>query len=468
MKSDIGEILKGFKNYLGEGVIVAALGFAVTPILTRILSVADYGILNVFLSYVSIATIIFTLNVHSSVGRYFYDQKSDFPQFLGSIVLLSTLLFIVSATLFVHFSDYSWFMVASLLFLTAAAILESVFRQIYQAKLESQKIAFASVMKAVLILIFVLVLALLYSDGGVEIPLLARVVAGVLVVVYFSVVIVRHIGFGIDKAHFKFCLVYAIPLIPYALSNIVLAHFDRIMVQEIVDSASAGLYSFAYNIGFIMSLVVGALNSSFYPIFFSNYKNKEYQEHDQSIYKTQNVIFLAFIFLLLYAEEIGAILGPAEYAEAINVVPVVVLGYVFYSYFSIYNRNFDYAKKTYISTTVMVLSVAFNVSTNYIFIPQYGYIAAAYTTLGSYILLFLLSWFASNYVLKIHSVGMFVLFSPLFKLLPVLVLSLVVKQLDISWYYACVIDTVLLLGSIWTVYPNIFALVSRISVKVRR
>lgn len=467
MKSDILEILKGFKNYLGEGIVVAALGFAMTPILTRIMSVSDYGVLNVFLSYVSIATIIFTLNIHSSVGRYFYDQKSDFPQFLGSIVLFSTFLFMLFAAAFIYFSDYSRFMTTCLLFLTAMAIIESVFRQIYQALLESQKIAFTSILKTGLIFVFIIFLAFLYSDGGVEIPLLARVVAGGLVVVYFSVAIVKHIGFGIDKAHFKFCLVYAIPLIPYALSNIVLAHFDRIMVQEMVDNTSAGLYSFAYNIGFIMSLVVGALNSSFYPVFFANYNNKEYQQHDQSVYKTQNAIILAFVFLLLYAEEIGAVLGPTEYAETMNVVPAVVLGYVFYSYFSIYNRNFDYAKKTYISTIVMVLSVVFNIVANYIFIPKYGYIAAAYTTLGSYLLLFLLSWFASNYVLKIHSVAMWGLLRPLFKLLPVLVFSLSAKQFDIAWYYAIVIDTVLLLGAIWMVYPDILTLVNRILVKAK-
>ena len=176
---------------------------------------------------------------------------------------------------------------------------------------------------------------------------------------------------------------------------------------------------------------------------------------------------LAFVFLLLFAEEIGLVLGPNEYAEAMSVVPAVVLGYVFYSFFSIYNRNFDFSKKTYISTSVMVLSVMFNIVANYLLIPKFGYMAAAYTTLGSYFLLFLLSWFASNYILKIHSIAVWGLVKPLLKLLPVLVLSFIVKQLDLVWYYSGLIDTVLLLGAIWTIYPNTLVLVNRILVKVK-
>ena len=270
MKSDVVETLRGFKNYLGEGVIVAALGFAMTPILTRVMSVSDYGILNVFLSYVSIATILFTLNVHSSVGRYFYEQQPDFPQFLGSIILFSSILFVTFSLFFIYFTDYPPLMITALLFLTLAAIVESIFRQIYQARLESHKIAFTSVFKTSMIFLFILSLVFIYAEGGVNIPIFARMLAGSLVLIYFVYAISRYIGFGIDRAHFKYCIFYAVPLIPYALSNIVLAHFDRIMLQEMVGSASAGLYSFAYNIGFIMSLVVAALNSSFIQYFLLN------------------------------------------------------------------------------------------------------------------------------------------------------------------------------------------------------
>lgn len=467
MKDNMSEILRGFRNYLGEGVLVAAIGFATTPLLTRVMSVSDYGILNVFLTYVSIASIIFVLNIHSSVGRYYYDNKTDFSEFLGTVTLVCGILFVTAAWLFFHYSDYNVLMAAALLFLTAAAVIESIFRQIYQAKLESQKVAFSSILKSGLILLLIILLALVHNQGGVEIPLIARVIAGALVLFYFLVAVARHVRFGFDFTHIKFCFFYSVPLIPYALSSIVLAQFDRIMVQEMVDSASAGLYSFAYNIGFIMGLVVGALNSSFYPIFFANYNAQDYQQHDASIVKTQNIIMLAFVFLLLFSEEIGVVLGPNSYAEAIKIVPTVVLGYVFYSFFSIYNRNFDYAKRTYISTAVMVIAVVFNILTNYLLIPIYGYVAAAYTTLGSYCLLFLLSWFASNYILKIHSVAIWTLLKPLVKLLPILLLSLMVKVQNIAWYYAIAIDVLLMAGAIWTIFPTILGIMDRMLVKVK-
>jgi len=46
-----------------------------------------------------------------------------------------------------------------------------------------------------------------------------------------------------------------------------------------------------------------------------------------------------------------------------------------------------------------MLAAALNVVLNYIFIPRYGYIAAAYTTLATYLLYFIFHYFLAK---KIH------------------------------------------------------------------
>ncbi|ARU59544.1 PST family polysaccharide transporter [Oleiphilus messinensis] len=458
MSRSLKDIIKGFRDYLGEGVLVAGLTFLLVPILTRVMSVAEYGELNVFMSYVSIASIIFVLNTHSAIARYYYENNSQFEGFLGTNLLLTVVLFSFSACLFINYFDYPIFLKYALLALVATAILESVFRQIYQAQLKSKTVAISGVSKAILILIFVIILSFAYHDGGMDIAVLGRIAGAGVLLVYFVYAIFPLVGTKFQTAHVSYIACYALPLIPYALSNIVLAHFDRIMIQELIDNVNAGLYSFAYNIGFIMSLVVSALNNSIYPVFFKNYTDKSYADHDHYIVQTQNIVLLAFVGLVLFCEEIGFFLGPSSFQESIQIVPIVVLGYVFYSFFSIYNRNFDYLKKTWLSTMVMMIAVLFNIGANYLFIPVYGYIAAAYTTLGSFILLFLLSWLISTYVLQIHSVAVMKLLRPLLKLVPLLVFALLTKALTIEWYISFMLDLCTMVVTALVLFPGTVSL----------
>ena len=43
------------------------------------------------------------------------------------------------------------------------------------------------------------------------------------------------------KEHFKYIARFSFPLIPYALSGVILAQFDRIMINSILDSADDDL-----------------------------------------------------------------------------------------------------------------------------------------------------------------------------------------------------------------------------------
>ena len=444
-KKSISDIISGFKNYFGESIVVALFGIALIPILTRELSVEQYGILNVALSYISIATIVFTLNFHSAIARFFFEGTNDFKQFFGFCLLLSSSLFLVFSSLFIYFSEYNNSFNLAILSLTFLALVESVFRQIYQAELRARLVAVTGIGKAAMILLFTfLILSNVEHSDAVD-ALLSRILAGTVLALFLINKLYPYIGFGSSKYYVRYLISYSIPLIPYALSNIVLAHFDRIMIQQLIDDASVGLYSFAYNIGFMMSLVVGALNSSVYPVFFRSYNEKDYISHDNYVIKSQSVVYLAFFALLLFTEEIGVVLGTKEYQSSLGMVPIVVLSYVFYSFFSIYNRNFDYAKKTHISMIVMLLSALFNIGANYYFLPLYGFIAAAYTTLGSYIVLFVLSWLSSKYLIHIHSLSLWLLLKPFLFLTPLIILAMLCKGIALTWYWEFFVDLILLM-----------------------
>lgn len=67
---------------------------------------------------------------------------------------------------------------------------------------------------------------------------------------------------------------YSIPSIPHNLSGIILAQFDRITINNIESTASAGLYSLRYNIGKLLLMVNNSMMTALIPDFVKFLDNK--------------------------------------------------------------------------------------------------------------------------------------------------------------------------------------------------
>ena len=88
------------------GEVLAKIAFLLSlPILTRLLSVEEYGFYQVYQSYAALALVFLTLNFHSSVARYYYDEQDDLDSFLFASALGSLLFLIVSSSIIFMFSE---------------------------------------------------------------------------------------------------------------------------------------------------------------------------------------------------------------------------------------------------------------------------------------------------------------------------------------------------------------------------
>lgn len=112
------------------------------------------------------------------------------------------------------------------------------------------------------------------------------------------------------------------------------------------------------------------------------------------------IVGICNLIVISFAPELVHIFSPSSYSGAIALIPPITMG-VFFAF--MYNLFVDiqmYFEKTKSIMVVAIICASANVITNYIFIKQFGYIAAAYTTLGSYMLMALLHYFAMRRVLK--------------------------------------------------------------------
>ena len=345
--------------------------------------------------------------MYGAIGRYCLEKKDDLDEFIGTSLYSVGLILCLTIPIFIIFNKKIIILMKLpnalfiyIIFYCLLGIIFSIYGQILINKRISKEYALISILKGYI----GFGISVLFIYFMKENRYLGRIWAGLLINFFFSIYFILRISkfsrLVFRTEHFKYILNYAIPLIPYGLSGIILAQFDRIMINNIIDTSSAGLYSLGYNIGMLLLLVNGATLSALGPDFVKFLDKKEYSRVDNLLEKVFSIGLVVALGLILFAKEIVIILADVKFHEGLKVVPIVVIGYVFYEMYYMYGMYPGYQKKTVFTSIAVIFAGILNIILNAMYIPKYGYIAGAYTTVVSYFIMFMLAWIIAKFILK--------------------------------------------------------------------
>lgn len=370
-----------------------AIAFISTPIFTRLLSKSDFGTVTNFYAWVAILTPIITLDLRITINRSKYTFREDNETYLKTILLTSNIVillcwFIVelnSAAFINIFSlDMKYIRVLFLYLLFNCAF---DYQQIqYQIYKKYKIYVFYTIISAFFSMLFSVLLVLCIEDKlagriyGMMIPIII-----VDIIIYCSIV---KKGKRFNAAYAKYAICMAVPLIPKTLSSTLLNASDKIIITQFCGSVDTALYSLAYSVAAIAAVVWGGLNQAWAPWLLDSLDKKNF-EGIKSISKKMIIAYSGLIVLLmLFAPEIVLIMGGSQYSEAIAVMPPVILA-MMVNFLCAFNFDVAYFYgETYRISIGAILAALINVVLNYMFIPKFGYIAAAYTTLVGYLFLY--------------------------------------------------------------------------------
>lgn len=373
--------------------IQKGISFFTVPIYTKILTTSEYGVYSVYLSWESIVYILATLNLNAGVfnnGMIKYEDKRDV--FTSATQGLSTILCIIVAAILLFFSDIVEKFSRLSPYIIMLMMIHVFFSASYNYWITKKKFEFqyrGIVVATLVVALGTPVLAIMLmstmdvkSDGIILGTVIAQSAVGL--VLYILNYIKGKKFF--DREIWKYCLSFNLPLIPHYLSYVVLGQSDRIMIDNICGSSDAGIYSLAYQLSIVINLVTNAIDGSFNPWTYQKLKSKDYQ----SIRSVSTYLILLFsigvIGLTLIAPEILLIIAPIEYQAAKWVIPPVVAGCFFLFVAGTFMRVEFYHERNKIIMVASTVTAIVNIVLNALFIPIFGFIAAAYTTLFSYML----------------------------------------------------------------------------------
>lgn len=382
--------------YMAATLFNKGISFLTIPIFTRLLSTSDYGVVNTYSAWESIIGMFVGCALYMGLRMAFIDYREKVDDFLSVIVtftLFLCLLGILAWTLiYVCFHPSTSFTLGLICLIhgTSTMVVEdySMYLQMkYHYKARTMLLILPNILSVAMsvILISYLLHDNLYIGRIIPMAMVRLVTAiGVLYLTYNRSKLI------FQRDYLSYALVISLPLVFHGIALSVLSQSDRIMLTNLSGSAKAGVYSLIYNYGMAATVVTTGFDGAWSPWLLRRMKDHKYQEINETARDYAALISYAMVGIVLIGPEIVKILASEAYWEGIKIIPAIVLAnYIIYAY-GFYVSVEHFHKKTSHTAVNTIVAAVSNLALNFLFIPRFGYIAAAYTTVASYLLCFIL------------------------------------------------------------------------------
>lgn len=359
-----------------------------TPIFTRLLSVTEYGEYSVYSSWLGIFTVFVSLNL--SLGVYvrglikFSDEKERFTSSLQSLTLLLILIWtVIYFPCSRYINAFTGLTTTKTLLMFLTIWLTAVFgfwAAEQRVDYKYRKLVIMSILVAVLGQGVGIIFVLIFPDK------VTGRIAGTAVVdfIFYIWLFLGHMKKGkvfFNWKYWKYALLFNLPLVPHYLSQTVLNSSDRIMINNLIGEAEAGIYGLGYSIAQVMTLFSTALAQTIEPWLYMKIKERKIENISVVAYPAFAFIASVNIILIAFSPEIVKLFAPREYYQAIWIIPPITMSVFFtfsYLFFAVFEYYFERTKLVAIASCSGAI---LNIILNYLFIPIFGYYAAGYTTL---------------------------------------------------------------------------------------
>jgi O-antigen/teichoic acid export membrane protein len=394
--------------YVVANVLTAAIPLLLLPLFTRVLSPEDYGRIAMFGVVVQLLGALAGLSVHGAIGvRYFDRETIDFPRFVGSClaVLAGSLLLVLVAVLVAlplleAFTQLPgpWLLIAvavsgaNFVVQSQLAIFQSAGQPVRFGALRLTQAA----LDLGLSLILVLGVGLAWQGRAAGVAIAAMAAALLALGMMRSGGWLRLPG---TRDYARQAIRFGLPLVPHAIGGLLIASVDRLMITNILDVGSAGIYMVAIQIGLVLNLVTDAGNRAFAPWLMRSLKQGS-PDLDLRVVKFTYLGFGALLVLGLVmglaAPALLSVLVGEEFRSAGPVVIYVTIGQAFCGMYYLVTNYVFYAGKTGRLAAVSLTSGLLNIGLSYILLTSRGLEGAAQAFMAAQLLLFLGTWWLAS------------------------------------------------------------------------
>lgn len=263
-------------GYTIGNILIKGLSFITLPIFTRLMTTADYGIYTTYIAYESILTIIISLGLHASVKNANIDYPGKIDNYVSTISLLPIFFCCILLLAIMPFRrslsvtlGLDTFLLSMMLVQACASAILTLYNCRIGLDYSYKAFIGISIFNTVGNVITSLVLILLFfKETAYYGRILGTFIPITLISIYILTLFYKKASPQRNVEYIKYGLKYSLPLIPHGVSQLILAQFGKIIIQNRIGNSEAGLYGFAYTIALIPQIIVQSVGMAWGPWFF--------------------------------------------------------------------------------------------------------------------------------------------------------------------------------------------------------
>jgi O-antigen/teichoic acid export membrane protein len=372
--------------------------------LARSLGSLGFGKLSFAISFTSLFLILSDLGVTTLTVREVARNKERGPEYVGNTATLKLFLSIFTflvISISVSFINVPFDTRFVIYLIGACIIFENMgvfFGAVFQAYEKMKYIMICEIIEKVFLLSLAFVLLRL-GYGLISVGIL-YLFSGILYCLLNMGFVYRKFlkpRYSIDSRFWSKSLKTALPLAIVALISMVYYHIDIVMLGKMKGEEVAGWYGVSYHLFFALATIPGAFLSAVFPVL-SRFFKESGELLKKAFHKSFKVLvgagIPASVGSFLLAEKIILFLFGPQYKHSIAALKILSLLIVFSYLNSLAGYFLTSINRQALTAKIMAATAGINIFLNFILIPRYSYIGAAYATVVSEIL-FLTFFFLS-------------------------------------------------------------------------
>ena len=377
-----------------------ALFVLLFPIYTSFLSPQDFGIIGLMSITVSLLTRFVSSPLNSAFTRFYYapEYREKSGILLFNLFLWALLIITCFAVIFWRISEY----LAGVLLQdrNLAHLLKIYALILFLQPFSSLFLCLLRMLERAKYFVFTSISSLLLS-AGLTLYLLTVLKKGVLALIVGNllsliVTIIMVLPVFIKKSTFKLSrstlippLKYAYPLLLSEYSNLLIQSGDRYVLRIFNSVSTVGLYSFGYQIaGILQTALVTPLKQALQPVVLKQEEDPEAIRHLLRMGATYFYLIgcAACLLISLFSREILMLFARKEvFWAAWVIVPTITYSYVQHGLGNFVGWGMGLMKKSFHVSGIVLVAALVNIGLNFLFVPQWGMLGAAFATMLSYI-----------------------------------------------------------------------------------
>jgi len=348
----------------GSAILLTKLAsFVMLPIYTRYLTPADYGTLQLITTTLDVIEIFAGARLVTGIFYFFHkvDTERDRRKVLSStFAVLAASYLTAGAAAYAGASFLARLVFGgagdpTLLQIAAVSLASNAMLVVPMAYLQvaGQSIRFVAVGLSRLVLqvtfnlFFLVVLHL-----GVKAVLLSTMITNLMVGAVLLAYFLGHVGLGMSGPATRALLRFGLPLVAVNVATFISTFGDRYFLQAAADTTVVGIYSLAYQFGFLLAMVgYVPFNTVWEPTRFAIAKRPDRDDVYARGFVYFNVLLLsAAVVFALFVATVLRIMAAPSYWSAADLVPVILIAYVLQGWTEIHNLGIMMQERTELLT----------------------------------------------------------------------------------------------------------------------